>query len=230
MGLLDFLKNKGSKNSGTPMYLYTEKELSEYEAYVEKSLGQYDQVFHELASPDIHLDVIMIPPTEENPFYKLVTMGAGACKMNIPAPLKNFGLEYAEYVIFLPAEWNLESSDEKDYWPIRDLKNTARLPLYTDSWLGYGHTLQANEDGSPYAENTGFTATMLANAVSIDGSQMSLSLSSGKKICFYLLIPIYPEELEYKMANDADALLDLLLAIPGFPVTDIHRWNAVTDR
>lgn len=226
MGFFDFLKTGNSKSADRPKYLYTETELNEYEAYVEKSLGHYDQVFHELASPDIHLDVIIIPPTEENPFYKLVTMGAGACPMNLPEPLKGSGLDYAEYVIFLPADWNLSSSDEKDYWPIRDLKNSARLPLYTDSWLGYGHTIQANEDGSPYAENTGFTATLLANAVGCDGKHLSLVLSSGKEICFYLLIPIYPEELDYKMKNGADALLDLLLEIPGFPVTDTHRENA----
>ena len=152
-------------------------------------------------------------------------MGAGAFRMNIPDSLQGYDLDYAEYVMLLPANWNLSSVEESDYWPMRALKNTARLPIYTDSWLGYGHTVQAKEDGSPYAENTGFNSLMLANAVGLDGSSLSLTLSSGRKLNFFLLIPIYPEELQFKMQNDADALLDLLLELPGFPVLDLQRKN-----
>ena len=76
MGILSiFKKNKSTDKNNHPFYLYSEKELDEYEAYVEKSLGSYSQVFHEIASPDIHLDVIPIPATEDAPFIKLVTMG-----------------------------------------------------------------------------------------------------------------------------------------------------------
>ncbi len=223
--LFDLLKKK-QKKEARPMYLYTEQELAEYEAYIEKSLGHYDHVFHEIASPDIHLDVIIVPPAEGQPYYKLVTMGAGAYRMNVPEKLRDYELEYAEYVIFLPADWKLDSPDENDYWPIRDLKNIGRLALYTDSWLAYGHTVQANEDGSPYAANTGFNSTMLVSVPAADGQRLELTLSSGKKINFYLLLPIYPEELAYKQAHDADALLDLMAGIPDLPVLNIRRQNA----
>lgn len=37
--------------------------------------------------------------------------------MNVPEKLAGQGLERAEYVICLPPDWNLNSPDEKDYWP-----------------------------------------------------------------------------------------------------------------
>ena len=227
MELFDIFKKKKQPENKGPMYLYSDQELVEFDAYVEKCLGYYDFVFHEIASPDIHLDVITIPPTEEHPFHKLVTMGAGAYEMNVPEQLKEQGFGHAEYVIFLPSDWNINSGDEKDYWPTRTLKMMGRLPIYEDSWLGFGHTIQADEDGSSYAENTGFNCTMLVSAVNFNGERMRLKLSSGKIINFYQLIPIYPEELAYKQANHAEALLDLLLEQEGFPVVDIHRKSVI---
>ena len=71
--------------------------------------GNYKNVFHEIASPDIHLDVCIVEPTEEDPYYKLVTMGAGAYKMAIPEKWQKYQLDYAEYVIYLPKDWNINS-------------------------------------------------------------------------------------------------------------------------
>ena len=59
---------------------------------------------------------------------------------------------------------------------------------------------------------------------------MRLTMSTGKVVNFYLLLPIYQEELEYKMENGADALVDLLLeneADPDFPVLNPNRVSAV---
>ena len=58
---------------------------------------------------------------------------------------------------------------------------------------------------------------------------MSVRLSSGKLINFYQLIPIYPEELQIKQEQGADALLDLLAEDDGFPVVDINRRNTAKE-
>lgn len=227
MGIFDMFRKKSRERENHPVYLYEEEELREYEAYVEKSLGSFETVFHEIVSPDIHLDVILIPPTEDAPYIKLVTMGAGAYEMNLPEGMRGYGLERAEYVIFLPADWDLHSSDEKDYWPMRSLKNAGRLALYADTWLGYGHTIQADAEGSPYAENTGFNSIMLVTALDQDGERMLVKLSSGHTICFYQLIPLYPEELAFKKENGADDLAEQLAEIPDWRIVDIGRKQAV---
>lgn len=75
MGLFDKFKKKKVEDVRDDMYLYSEKELDEYEAFIQQNFGDYKEVFHEIVSPDIHLDIIMVPPTPENPFHKLITMG-----------------------------------------------------------------------------------------------------------------------------------------------------------
>ncbi len=87
MGLFNrFRKDKKRKETepGLPMYLYDDSEIEAIDSFICDMFGNYKNVFHEIASPDIHLDVCIVEPTEEDPYYKLVTMGAGAYKMAIP--------------------------------------------------------------------------------------------------------------------------------------------------
>ena len=226
MGFLDKLMKKN--NDVKPdmemlQYLYSESELEEVDKYIGETFGEFPTVLHEIVSPDIHLDVCVIPPTNEEPYYKLVTMGAGAYKMNVPEQWQDYNIEYAEYVICLPQDWNIQSKNETDYWPIRVLKNVARLPIWCDTWLAFGHTTQADEEGTAYASNTRFNSVVLDRATDQMGD-IRLKMSSGKVINFYQIVPLYPEELKFKLENNAEALFDRLneKGIP-YKVVDINR-------
>jgi hypothetical protein len=59
--------------------------------------------------------------------------------------------------IALPPDWDLRESalkDAKNYWPMEQLKNAARLPIWCDTWLGYAPTMSNDEANSPFADNT----------------------------------------------------------------------------
>ena len=141
---------------------YTERELDLVQAYIENTYGMFESVFHEVVSPDIHVDICVIPPVPERNYYTLVTLGMGAHRMNIPGELAGMQLERAELAISLPSDWKIDSEDERWYWPIRWLKILARLPIEEDSWLGWGHTV-SNPGQLPFAENTGFAGMILLN-------------------------------------------------------------------
>ncbi|MBR6149187.1 MAG: suppressor of fused domain protein [Lachnospiraceae bacterium] len=227
MGLFDRFKKKEKKEDLMPLYLYDEKDLNEVDEYISKAFGNFENVFHEIISPDIHLDVCFIPPTNEEPFFKLVTMGAGAYEMDIPDKWKEYRLERAEYVIYVPKEWNLNSPEIADYWPIKVLKDVARLPILCDTWLSFGHTTQDDEEGSPYAPNTKFNSVVLDFCENHQG-EVKLETSSGKTINFYQIIPLYPEELEFKMNNDAETLIDLFdKKNIEYKIVDINRRSAL---
>lgn len=51
-----FKKKENPASSMSPMYLYTEEDLDQYEKYIAENFGEYKEVFHEIVSPDIHLD------------------------------------------------------------------------------------------------------------------------------------------------------------------------------
>ena len=213
------------EESGVPE-VYTEEEMEAVEGHIQQYFGKFENVFHELSSPDIHVDICVVPPSQERDYYTLVTMGMGAHRMNVPEELAEYKLERAELAIALPGNWKLKHEDLKNerwYWPIRLLKTLARLPIASDTWLGFGHTMDNEED---FAKDTKLCAAILTGPQGTeDGSEVCI-LPSGEEVNFYQVIPLYREELEYKMEHDADALLDKMDGISF--VTYNTRPNAMT--
>jgi hypothetical protein len=184
--------------------LYTEEQLDSIDQHIVQYFGDYKNVFHEIVSPDIHVDICIIEPDEENDYYTLVTMGMGAHKMNVPEKLAGQGLERAELVICLPPDWNLNSDDEKDYWPIRLLKDIARLPINSDTWIGWGHSV---DNGEPFAENTELCGTIILSPPFGDDCAVCV-MPDGEEVNFYQLIPIHQDEMDFKVDRGTDELLD----------------------
>ena len=75
--------------------LYTHDEMTCVMSHIEKSFGSVTNILHEIVSPDIHVDICVIPPHDESAYYTLVTMGMGAHRMNVPDELKEKLLERA---------------------------------------------------------------------------------------------------------------------------------------
>ena len=206
--------------------VYTEDEMRAIESHIQQYFGKFENVLHELVSTDIHVDICVVPPSAERDYYTLVTMGMGAHRMNVPEELAEYKLERAELAIALPKDWKIKKEnfeDEKWYWPIRLLKTLARLPIASDTWLGFGHTMDHEEN---FAENTKLCAAILAGSQGTeDGSEVCI-LPNGEEVNFYQVIPLYRDELEYKLSNDADALLDKMDGISF--VVNPNRQDAIT--
>lgn len=188
--------------------LYTDDEMSAIEQHINRTFGEFDYVFHELVSPDIHVDICMVPPAEERNYCTLVTMGMGAHLMNVPEELSDYRLERAELAIALPPEWKLDKesmNDERWYWPVRLLKDMARLPILSDTWLGWGHTM---DNQKPFSEDTGLCAAILVGLQNVKDDCCFCPLPDGSEVNFYQVIPLYRQELEYKLEHDAGALIE----------------------
>ena len=197
------------EESGVPE-VYTEEEMEAVEGHIQQYFGKFENVFHELSSPDIHVDICVVPPSKERYYYTLVTMGMGAHRMNVPGELAEYKLERAELAIALPGNWKLKREDLKNerwYWPIRLLKTLARLPIASDTWLGFGHTMDNEED---FAKGTKLCAAILTGPQDTeDGSEVCI-LPSGEEVNFYQVIPLYREELEYRKGHLLYVPFDLL--------------------
>ncbi|MDR1734902.1 MAG: DUF2185 domain-containing protein [Oscillospiraceae bacterium] len=142
----------------------------------------------------------------------IATCGMGAFPMQVPddsIPAR------CELMIELPLDWNLSGRAEEDYWPLRWLRILARLPMETGTWLGFGHTIPG---GGALAGNTDLSAFVLVDPV----REAAFRLPGGEDCCFYQLLPLYPEELDFAVAHGAEALLEKLGSSFSF-VTDIRR-------
>lgn len=210
------------KNDMAPPESYSDEELQAIQDHVEKYYGKIDGVMHELISPDIHVDLLAVAPSEERNYYQIFTMGMGAHRMDIPSELEDRGYDRAELMITLPADWKLHSSEERDYWPLRWLKILARLPIEQDTWLGWGHSIP---NGEPFADNTKLSGILLVSPCNTDDGGEECMLPNGRCINFYQLIPIYEEEMEYKLKNGSRALLEKFVESEIGHVVDLCRIN-----
>ena len=116
-------------------------------------------------------------------------------------PTDKLALDTKNYT--LPRQW---------YWPIRLLKDLARLPGQMDTWLGWGHAV---DDPEPYADNVPFSSAMLIGAQAGDEDAGICKLPDGDEVNFYQVIPLYREESAFHTEKGADALLEHLRAVSG---------------
>ena len=209
-----FWKKKGPE-------VYEADEIVRVEKHIATHFGAYGKVFHELVSPDIHIDIACIPPSEDKDFYTLITIGMGAHRMNVPKELRGQGWSRAELLITLPPEWKVESGEEVWYWPIRQLKTLARMPKYQRTWFCGGHTVSNQK---PFTKSTSLSGILLIPSLVFGEESVACEMPEGDPVRFYHLIPLYEEEIRLKLKKDVDALLDILPE--DFEhVVDIHRKN-----
>jgi len=204
-------------------YTYTQQEEDAVTREIAARFGRVDQVLRDAAPDAIRVDICAVPGEEGT---TLVTRGMGARPMQVPGELQ--GYDRAELTITLPPGWDLDSRDERMYWPLRWLKLLARLPGEEGSWLGWGHTVPG---GEPFADNTGFDSLLLLDSGSLSIPTGNGLSSNGEHLQLYRLFPLYPAELRYKLENGAQALVDRLEreGLLG-PLLDIARPGLFSPR
>ena len=205
---------------GSPMLMHTRPSdfapaagdacIEQISAHIEQHLGPIAHVFHEIVSDTVHIDVHVVPATEDFPHLRLVTSGMSDLPMTLSAGAEG-SPQYMELMVTLPADWPLQQADfedERHYWPIRLLKVLARLPHKFDTWLGFGHTVPNGHPAEPYAPGVGFDGAIVLPPVTAPEAFGHLVINDEKTIVFMSIVPLYPEELALKLKKGSDALLD----------------------
>jgi hypothetical protein len=226
--------------SGQPIYRHTagkqdlrfangdEEAIKRITDHVEKHIGNIEFVFHEIVSDLVHLDILLVSPTKERNYYTLVTCGMSHLPMTVPEGADNF--KYAELLICLPTNWQVSEEafkQEANYWPVRLLKQLARLPHEYHTWLYLAHTIPNGELAQPYANNTKLSGVMLSTPSIVEDAKQFFSLNSpdGKVTHFFSLTPLYSEEMDYKLKQGADALLLKLNKARVNELLNLNRKN-----
>ena len=210
-----------------------EEHIEAIGAHIERHLGPVSGVFHEIISDLVHIDVHVVPATEEFPYLRLVTSGMSDLPMTVPDEGDADVPRYMELMVTLPADWPISQDafeDERNYWPVRLLKGLARLPHEYDTWLGFGHTIPNGHPSEPYAPGVGFDGAIVLPPVTPPEDFAELALEDGKVISFMTIIPLYPEEMDLKLKKGAEALLDRFDAKNIQDVIEPGRVNVARKR
>ncbi|HEL2958792.1 TPA: suppressor of fused domain protein [Stenotrophomonas maltophilia] len=210
-----------------------EEHIEAIGAHIERHLGPVSGVFHEIISDLVHIDVHVVPATEQFPYLRLVTSGMSDLPMTVPDEVDADVPRYMELMVTLPADWPISQDafeDERNYWPVRLLKGLARLPHEYDTWLGFGHTIPNGHPSEPYAPGVGFDGAIVLPPVTTPEDFAELALEDGKVISFMTIIPLYPEEMDLKLKKGAEALLDRFDAKNIQDVIEPGRVNVARKR
>ncbi|MCI9332111.1 MAG: hypothetical protein HFG05_08060 [Oscillibacter sp.] len=132
----------------------------------------------------LDIDVALVSPTKRLPFWKAVTVGAGAC--TIEAGGYQINPERIELVMALPPDW-----DPEEDWPGRILSGVAWDCLITQGFIGYS-----------ICRGVSLTAVGFAGAVT-DSEFPGMpelahtAMPGASSVKFYWVVPLLKPELEY---------------------------------
>lgn len=114
-------------------------------AEMKKMTKHYDRYFcqtnsvvlHPENGGELHIDALLYAPTQQYPFWKLVTMGASDYAMNGRNSLGNRN----EYMLFIDPSVDMNDHATACKYD-RLLIATALFPLQNNRFLSYGHSIE----------------------------------------------------------------------------------------
>jgi predicted Zn finger-like uncharacterized protein len=201
------------------------------DGHIARHVGEVESVFHELLSDMIHVDVHIVRPTKARPWITLITSGMSERPMHPPEEVEDF--DYLELSICLPPKWPLDEEsimDDNHGWPISALKYLARMPHEYETWLGPGHTIPTGDPPTPIASRTPFCCFMVTELVGPPPEFATLKLDDGRVINFCSVMPLYREEMDFKLRKGSDPLMERLGELKVVELCDPKRRNVAKKR
>jgi hypothetical protein len=200
-------RDEAEANQALSVAELDEDEAQRWGEHLHDQLGGDCSVFHELISDTIHLDVLVFPATDERRHHVLVTQGMSALPMTVPEGAEEF--RFCELLLALPPEWVIdgeEADEERWYWPMRLLKSIARLPHLYETWIGVGHTIPNGDPPEAYTEGNELCCSIVTPLTLFPEAMESCQLSEDKKVWLYGLVPLFDDEMRYKLQHGYEGL------------------------
>ncbi len=114
------------------------KEMDKLIAHFDYYLKQNDcTVIHSNGDDNIHIDVLMYPPNDVYPYWKLITMGASDIQMKNVSSLGDRN----EYIMFVDKNENMNNLEIVG-WYREKLLTVALYPYYEKNGISYGHSIE----------------------------------------------------------------------------------------
>ncbi len=211
--------------------LYDSGDADAVRAHIEDYFGEAARVIHDPLPEFVDIDVLVIPPKGDYGWVTLATLGAGAHIMKKNTEDDEFEpdrLYRAELLLCLPPECaDLSAQDDGDVvppWALHMLRGIARRAASSDARLDWGCTVVTSR--GPDTEDVRFNGAILVTPGKFCRDADICDLPSGDGVSFFQLVPLYPEEIDYKLKTDADALLDCF-SDDMLAVVDEHRPSVI---
>lgn len=190
--------------------------IAQREAHYEKYLGDLDQVVMKSTEQKlVNIDIYTFAPTEERPFYALITSGMSDRRQNIPE----------DWEIAPRAELMLYTLHPKG-WMYSVLRGLAEMAFDKETFLSYRHTIP---NGRPMTTEPSLLTAFTFLPPQFEEEGFQPMQVDGDDTDVLLLVPITEAEREYAVEQGTDDLYNLF-AQHLDPVIDEHRSCIVTGQ
>jgi hypothetical protein len=194
--------------------------------HIRTHLGVVDSVLEAKGDEPLPVDLHLVEPRREMPIRLAVTSGMSNHAMNTPPGAEE--ARHVELILGLQPTWPVGKESlrqEHNAWPLDWLKRLATLPHAFDTWLGWGHTVPNGEPPEPLGPNTKMCGWILLPPLWLPEEAWTLAMNEHKTVQFLAPIALYPEEIDFKLREGAEALLDRLAELPLTGLFDFQRPN-----
>lgn len=178
------------------------------------------------------------PSTSENDFPLLeikiemrseiiVLMTNGLSDYAMPVPEKYKDRNHAELYFCLPSYWDLTTDNGK--WVIEWIQKLAKHCIEKETWYGIGHTFPNGNPASPLS-NTMKQKYLMLNAPYFLEKELSPIQTEDKEIHFLGIIPIFEDEMDYKMGKGTYKLLQKIEGKGVSELLDDYRMSCLKSK
>lgn len=173
------------------------------EHYIRETFGPIARTVSLTEPGGPELDAALIPPDRVSPYWRAVTIGAGACAA---------GETRMELAMLLQPDW-----EEGVDWPLRVLREAVKSFLITQGWAHPGMTFRSFQ-----LTGRGFAGAVLLEDLASQYPLEPLTLlPTGETLRFYWLAPLLKPEWDYLERRERSyaALVRRLTSVdPAVPV------------
>jgi hypothetical protein len=197
--------------------------LTEITNHIRDYFGDNSFVLHEKESSTVHVDVHVVRPTAERPFFTLLTSGMSDLDMRVSDSVQDFAL--AEVCLCLPSDWplapdNFEWRAPEFFWPIKILKEAARYAHRENTWLCWGHTIGGEE---PIDAQVDYTGVVFLEPMTFPEGAERVKTRDRRHINYLALIPLFRDEILYARQEGSEALAEKLYEAKVCELLSPHR-------
>lgn len=153
------------------------------------------------------INIAMIPPDRGRDYYTLVSVGIGAYRGIETDENGDEHIHRVELCAFLPGHLSEEQVINDYQWVGRVLRQFGEMVQHERSWFGYGHSVSY---GETFDESVGFNGIVFDTISPDDNFSDTFTLSNGESVQFLQILPVYEEEMVYKIDKGHNALFNKL--------------------
>jgi hypothetical protein len=163
---------------------------------------------HDIPVLENETPLLLLELESKSPVFVLMTNGLSDFRMQVPESLQ--GREYNELYFCLPSYWDWSDLENPNMnWIYPWIQRLTSYVVKNNSWFGHGHTMPCGKEMHSLSSTMLQNHFILSHPILLD-EELTLIELNEKIIHFLAIIPIFPDEMDYKQGKGTFKLMQKL--------------------